>query len=100
MTDVPTSGRAANLPATSGSGVQLELLMTLDLFGLRADASATFGPGRDTVLAVRLGDRSLSELIPSLVDYAETGLDFQSPAPWDVLNTIKLHAFTFEVDLT
>src|SRR3954449_6105224 len=100
MTDVPTSGGAAALPATSGSGVQLELLMTLDLFGLRADASATFGPGRDTVLAVRLGDRSLGELIRFLVDKADPGLDFQLPPPWDVLNTINLHDFTFEVDLT
>ena len=58
------------------------------------------GPGADTILSVRLGDLTLGELIRFLVDKAEPGLDVQLTPPWDFLNTINLHSFTFEVDLT
>ncbi len=101
MADVPSAGAAgSNLPAPSGSGVQFELLATLDLFGLRADATALFGPGRDAVLAVRLGDMRLGDLLVFLVDKAAPGSNFQLTPPWDFLNAVNLHDFTFEVDLT
>jgi len=100
MADVPMNGGSGNVPAPRGGETRLELLMVLELFGFRLDATAAFGPGRDTILSVRLGDLTLGELIRFLVDKAEPGLDFQLTPPWDFLNTINLHSLTFEVDLT
>ena len=94
------NGTPGNLPAPRAGGTQLELLMALELFGLRVDAAADFGPGVDTILSVRLGDLTLGDLIRFLVDKAEPGLDVKLTPPWDFLNTINLHDFTFEVDLT
>ncbi len=85
-----------NLPAVP----EFELLASLQIFGLRADASATFGSGIDTILAARFGDLTLGEVLAYLVSKAEPGLDFKLAPPWDLLNTINLHNFVFEIDIT
>ena len=97
MTGQPDDG---NLPAPAGGGTEIELLAALQVFGLRVDASATFGSGVDTILAVQFGDVTLGEMLEYLVNKAEPGLDFKLTPPWDLLNTINLHNFTFEVDIT
>ena len=95
MTDPPTSG---NPPATPGT--EIELLASLQIFGLPVNASATFGSGIDTILAARFGNVMLGDVLTYLVNKAEPGLDFKLTPPWDLLNTINLHDFVFEVDLT
>ena len=95
MTDPPTSG---NPPATPGT--EIELLASLQIFGLPVNASATFGSGIDTILAARFGNIMLGDVLTYLVNKAEPGLDFKLTPPWDLLNTINLHDFAFEVDLT
>ena len=97
MTEPPAD---ANLPVPAGSRTEIELLAALQVFGLRVDASATFGPGIDTILAARFGDLSLGEVLEYLVSKAEPGLDFKLTPPWDLLNAINLRNFTFEVDIT
>ena len=89
-----------NLPVPAGGHTEIELLAALQVFGLRVDASATFGSGIDTVLAVQFGDVTLGEMLEYLVNKAEPGLDFKLTPPWDLLNTINLHNFTFELDIT
>jgi hypothetical protein len=95
VTESPTSG---NPPAASGT--ELELLASLQIFGLPVEATATFGPGIDTILAARFGDATLGDVLTYLVSKAEPGLDFKLTPPWDLLNAINLHDFVFEVDLT
>ena len=97
MTEPPADG---NLPVPAGSRTEIELRAALQVFGLRVDASATFGPGIDTILAARFGDLSLGEVLEYLVSKAEPGLDFKLTPPWDLLNAINLRNFTFEVDIT
>ena len=69
---------------------EFELLASLQVFGVRADASATFGSGLDTILAVRFGNLTLGEVLTYLVSKAEPGLNFQLTPPWDLLNDINL----------
>ncbi len=97
MSEQPGDG---NLPVPAGGQTEIELLAALQVFGLRVDASATFGSGVDTILAARFGDVTLGEVLEYLVNKAEPGLDFKLTPPWDLLNTINLHDFLFEVDIT
>ena len=95
MTEGTTSG---NSPAKRST--ELELLVSLQLFGQPVDASATLASGTDTILTVQFGDVTLGEMLTYLVSKAEPGLDFKLTPPWDLLNTINLHDLVFEVDLT
>jgi LysM repeat protein len=97
MTGQPGDG---NLPVPAARQTEIELLAALQVFGLQVDASATFGSGTDTILAVQFGDITLGEMLEYLVNKAEPGLDFKLTPPWDLLNTINLHDFTFELDIT
>jgi len=82
------------------AAAEFELLASLQVFGVRADASATFGSGLDTILAVRFDNLTLGEVLTYLVSKAEPGLNFKLTPPWDLLNDINLRNVEFEVDIT
>ena len=49
--------------APAAPRTEIELLATLQIFGLPVDASATFGSGIDTILSARFGDLTLGDVL-------------------------------------